>query len=131
MLQYGRKFKEVIKMNTDKIYAESIVNEYSVKETSKVVALKKLDKKAKLPSDIFAYAFGIIAALVLGVGMCLCMGQIGNGSMPTFVLGIVIGSVGIVGCSVNYPIYKALRKKGKEKYAEDIMLLAKEIAEQA
>ena len=32
-------------MNTDKIYAESIVNEYSAKKTSKVVALKKLDAK--------------------------------------------------------------------------------------
>lgn len=34
-------------MNTDKIYAESIVNEYAPKDTSKVVALKKLDAKAK------------------------------------------------------------------------------------
>ena len=33
-------------MNTDKIYAESIANEYSTKKTSKVVALKKLDRKA-------------------------------------------------------------------------------------
>ncbi len=117
-------------MNTDKIYAESIVNEYSQKETSKVVALKKLDNKAKRPSDIFAYTFGTISALILGVGMCLCMGQIGTSIPFAFVLGIVVGLVGILGCSVTYPIYKALRKKGKEKYAGDIMLLAKEIAEQ-
>ncbi len=117
-------------MNTDKIYAESIVNEYSNKETSKVVALKKLDKKAKRPSDIFAYTFGVISSLVLGVGMCLCMGQIGGGTTIAFILGIAVGLIGIAGCSVTYPIYKALRKKGKEKYAEDIMLLAKEIAEQ-
>ncbi len=117
-------------MNTDKIYAESIVNEYSVKETSKVVALKKLDKKAKRPSDIFAYTFGIVSALLLGVGMCLCMGQIGAGTTGTFIAGIVIGLVGIAGCAVTYPIYKALRKKSKEKYANDIILLAREIAEQ-
>ncbi len=116
-------------MNTDKIYAESIVNEYSVKETSKVVALKKLDRKAKLPSDIFGLAWGIISALVFGVGMCLCMGQFGAGTL-NFILGIVIGIFGIAGCSVTYPIYKRLRQKGKEKYASDIMLLAKEIAEQ-
>ena len=30
-------------MNTDKIYAEHIANEYAPKETSKVKALKKLD----------------------------------------------------------------------------------------
>lgn len=46
-------------MNTDKIFAESIANEYAPKDTSKVVALKKLDRKAKRPSEIFAYSFGI------------------------------------------------------------------------
>lgn len=30
-------------MNTDRVYAQSIANEYSKKSTSKVVALKKLD----------------------------------------------------------------------------------------
>ena len=37
-------------MNTDKIYAEAIANEYAPKETSKVKALKRLDKKAKNPA---------------------------------------------------------------------------------
>ena len=32
-------------MNTDKIYAEHIANEYSAKKESKVIALKKLDKQ--------------------------------------------------------------------------------------
>ncbi len=116
-------------MNTDKIYAESIVNEYSIKDTSKVVALKKLDSKAKLPSTIFTYTWGIIYALVLGVGMCLSMGQFGESTL-NFILGIVIGILGIVGCSINYPIYKRLREKGKEKYAGDIIELAKKIAEE-
>ncbi len=115
-------------MNTDKIYAESIVNEYSVKDTSKVVALRKLDKKAKFPSFVFALSFGIISSLVLGVGMCLGMQVIGSGT-GMFVLGIVVGILGIIGCSVNYPIYKMLRKKGMDKYAGDIMTLAKEISE--
>lgn len=34
-------------MNTDKIYAEQIANEYAPKQTSKVKALKRLDVKAK------------------------------------------------------------------------------------
>ena len=57
-------------MNTDKIYAESLANEYAPKDTAKVVALRKLDRKAKLPASIFAYTFGILTALVAGVGMC-------------------------------------------------------------
>lgn len=38
-------------MNTDKIYAEQLANEYAPKDTSKVVALRKLDAKAKLPAN--------------------------------------------------------------------------------
>ena len=60
-------------MNTDKIYAEAIANEYAPKETSKVKALKRLDIKAKSPANIFAYTFGVAMSLVLGVGMCLSM----------------------------------------------------------
>ena len=117
-------------MNTDKIYAEQIANEYAPKETSKVKALKRLDNKVKVPVLIFAYTFGIVASLVLGVGMCLCMNVIGDGSVLMFVLGIVIGCVGILGVSVNYFIYRNWLKSRKEKYAADIIALAKEISEQ-
>lgn len=96
-------------MNTDKIYAEQLANEYAPKDTSKVVALRKLDAKAKLPATIFTYTFGIIAALIFGTGMCLAMGQIGSGTTGSFVLGIVIGIIGMIGMGVNYPIYKKLR----------------------
>ena len=77
-------------MNTDKIYAEQVANEYAPKDTSKVVKLKKLDSKAKMPATIFTYSFGIISALVLGVGMCLTMGEIGNGTTVSMVFGIII-----------------------------------------
>ena len=116
-------------MNTDKIYAEQIANEYAPKDTSKVVALRKLDVKAKLPANIFTYTFGIISALVFGVGMCLAMGQIGNGHISSFVFGIIVGAVGMIGMGVNYPIYKRIRENGKKKYAYEIMELAKEISE--
>lgn len=116
-------------MNTDKIYAEQLANEYAPKDTSKVVALHKLDAKAKLPATVFTYTFGIIAALVTGVGMCLSMNVIGNGATSTFVMGVVIGIIGLFGMGVNYPIYKKLLKKGKQKYAFEIMQLAKEISE--
>lgn len=117
-------------MNTDKIYAEQLANEYAPKDTSKVVALKKLDAKAKLPANIFTYTLGVVAALVFGTGMCLAMGQIGSGTTGSFVLGIVVGVIGMVGMGVNYPIYKKLLANGKQKYAYEIMELAKEISEQ-
>lgn len=116
-------------MNTDKIYAEAIANEYAPKEASKVLALKKLDMKAKSKANIFAYTFGVVMALVLGTGMCLSMGVIGGGSIPAVGAGIAVGIIGIVG--VNYPIYRKLLDAGKRKYAFEIVQLAREISELA
>ena len=93
-------------MDTDKIYAERIATEYAPKETMKIKQLKKLDQKAKLPANIFAYTFGITSALVLGV------------------------ILGILGISFNYLIYKKMLIKGKNKYGSDILRLAKEISEE-
>lgn len=89
--------------NLDKVYAESIAKEYTPKSDSKVVALKKLDKKAKMPASIFGYTFGNISALVAGVGMCLSMHVIGPVTVGMLVLGIIIGIVGFAGVSINYP----------------------------
>ena len=116
-------------MNTDKIYAEQLANEYAPKDTSKVVALRKLDARAKLPATIFTYTFGIIAALVTGVGMCFSMNVIGSGTTTMFVLGVIVGIVGLAGMGINYPNYKKMLAKEKQKYAYEIIELAKEISE--
>lgn len=67
-------------MNTDKIYAEQLANEYASEEASRVVALRKLDRRANLPATVFTYTFGIVFAPVFGVGMCLAMQVIGAGT---------------------------------------------------
>ncbi len=115
-------------MNTDKTYAEKIASEYAPQETRKVVALKKLDNRAKRPANIFAYTFGVVMALLLGVGTCLSMKVIGDGSALFMALGVVVGVMGIIGVSVNYPIYKRILKRSKKKYSVDILALANEIA---
>ena len=116
-------------MNTDKIIAESIAKDYSPKESSKIVALKKLDNKAKLPATVFTYSFGIISTLVFGTGMCLAMQVIGSGLVGV-VLGIIAGIIGLIGCGINYSIYKKMLEKGKAKYAYEIVELARQITEQ-
>ena len=113
-------------MNTDKIIAESIAKDYAPKESSKLVALKKLDNKAKLPATIFTYTLGIISSLVFGAGMCMAMKVIGGG----MVIGIIVGIIGMLGCGVNYPIYKKMLEKSKSKYAYEIVELARQISEQ-
>lgn len=116
-------------MNTNKIYAESIAKEYAPKDNSKIVALRKLDAKAKMPATVFTYTFGIIASLVAGLGMCLSMQVIGGTTLLT-ALGIVIGIIGFIGMGVNYPIYKKMLEKGKKKYAFEIVELAKQITDE-
>ena len=106
-------------------YAENIRRTYAGKdaEESKLEKLRKLDEAARRPASIFAYTFGILGALVLGVGMCLAMQVIGN-MMP---LGIVIGVVGIAMVSANYFIYRAMLNARKRKYADEILALSDEL----
>ena len=117
-------------MNTDKIYAEALASEYAPKDASKITALKKLDRKAKLPTEIFTYTFGIVAALIMGLGMCLSMQVIGEG-IGMIILGIFLGIVGLIGMGINYPIYKKKLEAGKKKYAFEIIELANQISDEA
>ena len=116
-------------MNTDKILAEAIAKDYVPKDNSKIVALKKLDKKAKLPATIFTYTFGIISSLIVGTGMSFAMQVIGSG-VVSMVAGIVIGIIGFILCGINYPIYKRMLERDKAKYAYEIVELAREISEE-
>ena len=109
---------------------EKIVKEikegYEPKEKTKYDELIALNRKVELPAYIFAYAFGIVGALILGVGMCLAMQVIGAG-VPLMVLGIVVGIIGIALVSVNYPIFLAIMKSRKKKYAERVIALSEEL----
>ena len=60
--------------------------------------------------------------------MCLAMQVIGSG-IGGMILGILVGIIGLIGCGVNYPIYKKLLENGKKKYAYEIVELAREISE--
>ena len=117
-------------MNTDKIYAEQIANQYSEKKEDKVVRLKNLDAAVKKPAMILSLSIGIIMSLVLGVGMCLTMRIIGPNTVISMVLGIIIGVVGIAGMAINYPLYRKVLASRKKKYGSEIINLAKEISEE-
>lgn len=72
--------------------------------------LSGLERAKTLGASIFAYIFGIVAALVFGGGMSLIM-TIQN-SAAALAGGIVMGVAGLILCGVNYLIYKkAVSKK--------------------
>ena len=62
-------------MNTDRIYAEQIANEYAPKDTSKVIALRKLDAKAigfslSAPETIKGYPEGSVETMEKAISNC-------------------------------------------------------------
>ena len=112
-----------MKTNDKDFLVEQIRTKYTEKQHSQLDELKALDKKVSAPAEIFAYSFGIIGALVLGAGMSFAMKVIGD----SMAMGIVIGLLGILMVSVNYPIYKKLLASRRKKYAPEIMKLSDEL----
>lgn len=108
----------------EKKYIERIVNNYQKRERTKLDELRLLDKKVKRGAKIFAYIFGVIASLVLGLGMCIAMQVIFENYM---MIGIIIGIIGILLVSINYLIYKSFLNKNKKKYSNLILDLSKEL----
>lgn len=109
----------------EKEYVESIRRQYQPEseQESGIRRLSALDRKIRRPAEAFAYFFGTAGALVLGFGMCLAMKVIGN-AMPA---GIVIGLIGIGMISVNFLLYKAILKKRKNRYAEQVLTLSNKL----
>lgn len=97
---------------------------YEEHEVTKTEQLKMLDKKVRLPADVFAYVFGSISSLVFGTGMCLSMKVIGATLHPA--IGIAIGLAGMGLCILNYFMHKAILKKRKNKYASQVLNLCDE-----
>ncbi len=77
--------------------------------------LERLERSKTAGPSGFAYLFGIVAALVLGGGMCLVM--LTENNLPALIGGIVLGIAGIVLCGVNYLIYK----KGVERRLKRVL----------
>lgn len=116
--------------NEKEFMVQKIRTQYMESEYTELDALKALDKKVKLPANVFAYVFGSVGALVAGTGMSLTMTDIGAalGIEGSMIFGIIIGIVGFVLCAVNYPIYKVILAKRKEQYKDEIFALADKIS---
>ena len=115
--------------NDKSFMVEKIRTKYVEKKDSSLDELRKLDRKVKVPAEVFAYIFGSISALVMGAGMSLVMTDVANmlGLGDMTVPGIAVGVVGMVLAIVNYPIYKGILSSRKNKYADKILALSNKI----
>ena len=111
------------------IIPQKIRNNYVEKDKKKtpIEELKSLDLKVKKPALIFAYVYGILGTLILGTGMCFAMDVFALGSSVWIALGVVIGIMGIIMVSTNYPIFQHVLNKRKAKYSSEILAISNEI----
>ncbi len=100
-------------------------------DEDKMARLRRLDASVTNTAQAVALVFGIIGALILGLGMSLCMTDLGEilGSYKdmAMVIGIIVGVVGGILASLAYPIYNAIVKAKRKKIAPEIIRLTDEL----
>lgn len=111
---YSAKQQEEVKRIREK-YVQS------PKEEDKMETLRRLDAGVTQKGTVVSLILGIIGTLIFGTGMCCCM------VWNQLILGIIIGTIGIVGLSAAYPLYAYITKKERERIAPEILRLSEEL----
>ena len=101
-------------------------------EENKMERLRRLDVSVTRTAQFVALVFGIVGALILGLGMSLCLTEelgawFGIDQSMAMVVGIVIGVLGSLVVSLAYPIYHTIVKARRKKLAPEIIRLAEEL----
>lgn len=90
---------------------------------NKMELLRRLDKSATKKGTTAALTLGIISMLLFGIGMSCTMVW----AESFFILGVIIGTLGIAGMAAAYPIYLKITKREREKLVPQIMELTNEL----
>lgn len=80
-------------------------------------ALRRLHLRATRPAAIAAICLGIAGVLVLRLGMSMTL------AWELYAGGICVGCVGILTAAAAYPAHALLRRRGKRRYAAQILRL--------
>ena len=102
---------------------ESIRKKYMLHEESKLEKLKKLDLRVQTAGTIESLCFGIVGALVFGLGMCFFLDVFAGAAWLTVLL-MVLGAVIMIPA---YPIYRRIARKTKAELTPEILRLSEEI----
>ena len=103
---------------------ESIRRQYTnVTETKedKLFRLRKLNSYVNNSATIIGLVFGVIGLLIFGLGMTMVL------EWSLVLWGVIVGAVGVIPMAIAYPVYKAVYKKNKLKYGEEILALSNEL----
>lgn len=111
---YSAKEQEEIKKIREK---------YVPRESDKMERLRSLDRRVTNKGTLISVTVGVVGTLILGVGMCCTM----LWAERFFVVGIIVGIIGIAVLSAAYPLYTHIIKKEREKIAPEIIRLTDEL----
>ena len=102
---------------------ESIRRKYMPHEESKLERLKKLGLRVQMAGTIESLCFGIVGALVFGIGMCFFLDVFAGAAWITVLL-MVLGTIIMIPA---YPIYRRIARKTKTELTPEILRLSEEI----
>ena len=102
---------------------ESIRRKYMPHEESKLETLKRLDYRVQTAGMIESLCFGIIGALVFGVGMCFFLDVFAGAAWLTAIL-MICGTLLMIPA---YPIYRRIARKTRAELTAEILRLSEEI----
>lgn len=102
---------------------KKIRDRYLPKEESKMDKLRRLDESATKKGMACSIMLGIASSLLLGIGMCCAM----LWGKTLMIPGIIIGSVGILGIVLAYPMNNSINKIERQRLAPEILELTNEL----
>ncbi len=102
---------------------KKIRDKYAVPNENKLELLRRLDRNVTVRARTCSLIVGIIGTIIMGGGMSICM----VGPQSFFIIGIVIGLIGISLVVSAYPLYSAILKRERKKIAPTILALTDEL----
>lgn len=102
-----------------------IRSKYLPKEENKMEMLRRLDAKVTQKATMYSIIVGVIGALILGTGMSCCL--VWTDSVFAFVMGIIVGVIGMGILALAYPLYNRTIKKERERVAPEVLRLTEDL----
>lgn len=103
---------------------EKIRQKYLPKEEDKMEQLRKLDRDVTKPGTIWSLVLGIVGCLLFGTGMSCVLAL----SEAFFIVGIVVGIIGMAVMGAAYPVYVKITARERERIAPRILALTEELS---
>ena len=97
----------------------------------KMARLRRLDESVTHKAQAASLILGVVGALILGMGLSLCMsdlaGILGLPGDLAMVIGIPVGMIGGISVALAYPMYNYVENREKKKIASEIIRLTDEL----